>query len=457
MIKIDTDVLVIGGGMAGLVAGTVATESGARTVLVRKGQSATAMSSGAIDILGYLPDGSTSVESPIDGIDLLRELSPLHPYSILMSDEAGDMAEGTSTGFVGRAVEWLKKRTQSALFELVGDVHHNRWAPTVLGTRKWTCLVQDTMDCGNDPHKETDSIVLFVGIKGCPDFNANGAARVYTSSSLSSETGPRRVAHCVVEVMPHGAPSNVSSIDIARHMDNVESVNEFIRLIAPSVQLYGATHLALPPILGLTQARRNRAMLEKELGVRVFELLAFPPSIPGTRLQNHLENIYTAAGGRLLVGHEVPSFRPTDSTLSEVRVRGPRRDITVYTKSVILASGSFIGGGLRGTEHGVFETIFDLTTVTGQLYSAQTIRPHYHTNTYAISPIGHPIFECGVPVDPTLRPIGKDGRPVFENLFVAGSIMAGYNYHVEKNGLGVALTTGLRAGMNAYTAGGEIS
>jgi len=35
---IEADLLVIGGGMAGLVAGTVAAESGLNTILVRKGQ-----------------------------------------------------------------------------------------------------------------------------------------------------------------------------------------------------------------------------------------------------------------------------------------------------------------------------------------------------------------------------------------------------------------------------------
>ena len=56
--KLESDLLVIGGGMAGLVAGTVAVESGAEVLLLRKGQSATACSSGSIDIIGYLPDAT---------------------------------------------------------------------------------------------------------------------------------------------------------------------------------------------------------------------------------------------------------------------------------------------------------------------------------------------------------------------------------------------------------------
>ncbi|MHA2352229.1 MAG: FAD-binding protein, partial [Candidatus Thorarchaeota archaeon] len=61
---IECDLLVIGGGMAGLVAGTVAAEAGLSTILLRRGQSATAYSSGAIDVLGYLPDASEPFSTP---------------------------------------------------------------------------------------------------------------------------------------------------------------------------------------------------------------------------------------------------------------------------------------------------------------------------------------------------------------------------------------------------------
>ncbi|MHA1850554.1 MAG: FAD-binding protein, partial [Candidatus Thorarchaeota archaeon] len=53
---IEADLMVIGGGIAGLVAGTIAAEAGLNTVLLRKGQSATAYSSGAIDVIGYVPE-----------------------------------------------------------------------------------------------------------------------------------------------------------------------------------------------------------------------------------------------------------------------------------------------------------------------------------------------------------------------------------------------------------------
>jgi glycerol-3-phosphate dehydrogenase subunit B len=79
----NCDLLVIGGGMAGLVAGSVVAEAGHSTILLRKGQSATAYSSGAIDVIGYLPDASQPFSTPEEGLTAIAGLYPLHPYSII--------------------------------------------------------------------------------------------------------------------------------------------------------------------------------------------------------------------------------------------------------------------------------------------------------------------------------------------------------------------------------------
>jgi len=78
---LEADLVVIGGGMAGLIAGTIAAETGVNTILLRKGQSATAYSSGAIDVIGYLPEASDPFASPEEGLFALSRLYPLHPYS----------------------------------------------------------------------------------------------------------------------------------------------------------------------------------------------------------------------------------------------------------------------------------------------------------------------------------------------------------------------------------------
>jgi glycerol-3-phosphate dehydrogenase subunit B len=66
----------------------------------------------------------------------------------------------------------------------------------------------------------------------------------------------------------------------------------------------------------------------------------------------------------------------------------------------------------------------------------------------------HPAFGVGLMTDRRLRPMDQDGKVVLENLFAAGSVLGGYNYHTGGCGLGVCALTGYRAGREAN---GEIT
>jgi glycerol-3-phosphate dehydrogenase subunit B len=123
----------------------------------------------------------------------------------------------------------------------------------------------------------------------------------------------------------------------------------------------------------------------------------------------------------------------------------------------VLATGKFIGNGLVGDERGIRETIFGLMTVTGSYYSAGDTLPSKATNRLSITPEGQPIFSIGLTVDPQFRPIQEDGVEWVKNLFAAGSVLAGYNYSVEKSGLGVAVTSGFSAAKNAISYVKEVS
>ncbi|MBE0525497.1 MAG: FAD-binding protein [Candidatus Thorarchaeota archaeon] len=174
---LEADLVVIGGGMAGLVAGTIAAESGIKTILVRKGQSATAYSSGAIDVIGYLPDATEPFSSPAEGLFALSRLYPLHPYSVIGYD-ARIEPEKIVDIIVERTretINWLKAHLEGTMAAVTGEFDSNIYPITILGTTKPTCLIQKTMNYG-DLNDREDSVLLFVGISGHADFNPSAAA-----------------------------------------------------------------------------------------------------------------------------------------------------------------------------------------------------------------------------------------------------------------------------------------
>jgi glycerol-3-phosphate dehydrogenase subunit B len=448
--NLRSELLVIGGGMAGLVAGTIAAESGINTLLLRKGQSATAFSSGAVDIIGYLPGATEPFSNPAEGLTAIAGLYPLHPYGVIGYGDnvAPEEVVDTIIVRVRDAVVWLKNHLEGSIAPLVGDFTSNMYPITILGTTKPTCLLQKTMYPGELQERE-DSILLFVGITGYPDFNPSVAAKTYLEDRIAMTQPPHKVGHCFVQIMPFGKTFNISSIEIARHLDHEGSIEALAEQLRLQVERIGATHVALPPVLGIHNAVNNKQKLEKLIGAEVFELLGFPPSIPGLRLQRALEQLYTKSGGKMLVGHEAVSHFREGQRINNVAAKSPRREISIDTKAIILATGKYIGSGISGDEKGLCETVFGIMTVTGDYHSAKDIVASRLTNRLEINPIGQQIQSCGLSIDPEFRPIGEDGLEWAENVFAAGAVLAGYNYSVEKCGLGVALTSGYSAAKSA--------
>jgi glycerol-3-phosphate dehydrogenase subunit B len=59
----------------------------------------------------------------------------------------------------------------------------------------------------------------------------------------------------------------------------------------------------------------------------------------------------------------------------------------------------------------------------------------------SLLPSDHPIHYAGVAADHDLRPIDDQGQPLYENLRVAGRLLAGYNGVCEGSTEGVWIAT----------------
>jgi glycerol-3-phosphate dehydrogenase subunit B len=442
----DSDILIIGGGMAGLIAGTKAAEEGASVTVIRKGEGATSDSSGAIDILGYLPGAKIPFLSPIEALNAVTRLMPFHPYTVLSRSTDGPASSEYLIERMSQSVGFLRSLFEGAKIRFFGGLEENLALLTVLGTTKPSALVQDTM-VSNHLIDDT-SVILFVGINGLQDFNSRASARTYLEHQMGSQSGAQKVAQISLDLAPFGKPYNIAMMDAARYIETDEGFESLKDALSKEVSRVGATHIAMAPMLGIRNTREIRDALEKETGASVFELLSFPPSVPGYRLSRSLEMAFKRAGGTLLVGHEAVGYQ-RNGVISSVTAKSPRRTLELTAKAFILATGKFLGGGIHGSEKGLRESLFGLPVVDADRNLLDREKPVHLTNITAISPDGHPLFAAGVAYDHLLRPLDSSGAIFAENLFSAGGILSGHNYPVEKSGLGVALLSGHSAGGKA--------
>jgi glycerol-3-phosphate dehydrogenase subunit B len=66
-------------------------------------------------------------------------------------------------------------------------------------------------------------------------------------------------------------------------------------------------------------------------------------------------------------------------------------------------------------------------------------------STDAFDPAGHPLEAAGIRTDAEMRPVDSSGGPLFDNVRVVGSMLAGQRYLRERCRDGVAIASGRRA------------
>ena len=72
----ENDVIVIGGGLAGLMAAAVAAKRGKKVMILSLGAGTLTIGGGIIDVIGYR-NGNVPVTTPNEGI---LQVGPEHPY-----------------------------------------------------------------------------------------------------------------------------------------------------------------------------------------------------------------------------------------------------------------------------------------------------------------------------------------------------------------------------------------
>lgn len=429
---IESDVLVVGGGLAGLTSALSAAREGADVRLVSYKQSTLRNASGLVDLLGYTPDGDGPLDRPYDAIPALPDEHPYRTVGTETVREAMGLFDDVVPGYRG------------------GHTEKNALVPTHGGTVKPTArypvgasagLASDTRD------------VLLVGFESLVDFDAEHAA-----AHLRAAGVPFDVRGVTIR-FPGDLRADAKVTRYAKLLDTNAEVSVRGRgrpvrdALADRVntEREGEPRVGFPAVLGDDHTTAVRATLAERLGADVFEVPMGPPSLPGLRLEDALFEALDEAGASIETGNPVVDFDADgegDGGGRIERVYLERNGARVPNRAdqYVLATGGLVGKGVESDRERVYEPIFDCHV------------PHCEDryDWFDTAAFGdHPFARFGVRTDGELRPTAADGSVEFENLRAAGSVLGGYDFAAEKSGSGVSIATGHAAGRRAAEEAAE--
>lgn len=418
--RLPYDVVVVGLGLTGLVSGLAAASSGARTLLVGNGQGTLRFRSGTVDVLGRWE--GRRVHSPAEGLAGLAAERPGHPYAL-----AGDDLEAGLDAVRGAAA--------AAGLDLGGGLAANHLLATAAGTFRPTCLAPANM------HVDWDGArVLVAGLAGYRDFQADLVAAVLPEAA--ARLGLELEARPVTVDLPSLHRRHLSGLELARLFEQPGFRAELAAALGGALD--GASLVALPAVVGLEGAAEASEALVRELGVPVAELPTLPPSVPGLRLEMALTRALRQAGARLQVGTFVRLRPEPGALIGSVELLSPGHPQRIPAGRVVLASGGLASGGLEVRLDGTLrETVADLPVWLPEAALGGLVGRRF------LEPRGHAMSTAGVQVDGAMRPLGREGAPLYENLFAAGGLLAHADRGLEKSADGIGCATGWRAGSGA--------
>ncbi|AZZ43043.1 glycerol-3-phosphate dehydrogenase subunit GlpB [Acidipropionibacterium jensenii] len=410
-------VVVIGAGIAGLTAALRLRRAGARVTQITKGLGGIQLGQGSIDILGYAPE---RVERPLDAISAFAAANPEHPYARIGVDA------------VRAGVDFLREAAGEDL--LVGDPERNVNLPTAVGAVRPTALVTPTMTAG-ELHDGLKLVII--GVAQLKDFHPMLIAQNLERTTLP-DGGKVSARAVMTDFEPRQNEYDATGLTFARALDDPKTRRTFAEGIKGFVN-EGET-VGLPAILGEEDHKAAFAEISQIVGAPVFEIPALPPCVPGMRLNEALVKAVKDARVEFILGTKVTGFTAgPDGRLASVTAStaGHRREIAA--DAFVLAAGGFESGALKLDSHGhVLDTVLGLPLTLPEGVDED----HLVTDKYW--GVAQPLFKVGVAVDDSMKVVA-DGKPVYDNVYAAGGVIAGATRWQEKSGEGIALGSAVKA------------
>jgi glycerol-3-phosphate dehydrogenase subunit B len=437
----ETDIAIIGGGMATLAAAVELESSSLEVLLIRKAPGAAALSSGAWDLadhpLRHRTDAWNSFPSISKNILEIIRRQEFHPYGVLSEALPAN-----------QLIPFLKDNTvrvaEALPLGMKGDLEQNMALLTDFGTVRSAAMAQASMRAA-DVSRMDRAKLLVVGFKGFPNFNAAFICQFLRESKDLQPTRFIESADYFEATPPKGlSQAGLLAIELAQAFDREDTFVAFGKQVADFIRGKKFTHLLLPPILGIKNTTQIVSALEKITGMQVGEVLASPMSVPGWRLSEAILHYFKKKEYDVLEG-EVVGFDCERRRIKSLRVHQGEKRIRVQARKYILAGGKYLGGGIDRKRR-FRESIFGLP-----VYAEG--KPVGETAVLRISGKSpwapQPFLSAGVAVDFQTRPLDHNGEAAYENLFAAGSILSGLDPTRDRSTTGVSILSGTLAGRYA--------
>ena len=434
--------VVVGGGLAGSSAALELASRGAEVTLVCAAPGATALSWGTLDVAAASPlrRGGLPLRDPASG-------QPLAPIGRAHAVAAANPAHPYATLFRARGPEDEVKEAVAALdawlapsgLRVHGSLAQTRWLADVHGALRAADLAFSAV--GEGDLEGADAIAL-VDVPGLPGFEVRSALRML-AAELAAVGAASRALSIVRLALPDALRADAAQpARLARYLDTAAARSA----LCGAVAALGAEGrlLLFPPVLGLDPAAGTRAWIEATAGCRAAELVGAPfLSLAGFRLDRALDAALARAGVER-IADRVQRVEIEGARVGRVQMQDTA---TLSCDALVLATGRFVGGGIVERGGQLVEPLLGLPLhdLAGRrvdgLAANQLVRRDYEGE--------QPLFGTGVRTDMRLRPLGPDGLPRFANCFAAGDLLGCFDPARDRTGLGVALLSGRRAGIEA--------
>lgn len=290
------DTVIMGGGLAGMVAGIALQQAGKNTAIVSTGQNALHFFSGSFE----------SLHAPSERL--------------------------------------------AELFSAAGIRVHYRDGVRLmpLGTFKDAALSLDDIDLFPSP--KFGKRVLIVNFLGYHDFFSS-----FIAEGLEKQGMECRIRFLnLSELDKTKAHGEMRSVQIARSMDRIwEKVAQEIRLL-----LKDEDTVILPQVFGLSDTTVP-GRIRQAIPARVVFVGTMPPSVPGIRTQMLLRKRYQLLGGTFLMGDEAIRAHEHEGVVHSIATQNLDAHY-LEADNFILATGGLFSKGLRSNPFQIKEPILNL-------------------------------------------------------------------------------------------------